>query len=343
MKKVNLTGYTVEELEEFVTSLGEKPFRGRQLFGWIYAKKATTFDEMTNIPKSLRARFKEIAEIGQLQLEEKATSPASKSIKYLFRLHDGHVIESVFIPESGRRTLCLSSQVGCALKCTFCATGRLGFKRNLTAGEIVDQVLFVERDTGEELTNIVFMGMGEPFNNYDQVIKACYLINHENGIAISYRHIVISTAGLIPAIYRYAEEGHRFKLAISLHSPFNEERVKLMPISKKYTAEKLVEAVKYYEKKSRRRPTFEYVIMAGVNDRKKDADGLKKLLHGIPCKVNLIPYNPTVDLFTRPSVEQVKRFAQWLSPIKAPISIRWSKGDDIEAACGQLAGKHVSE
>ncbi|NOY57961.1 MAG: 23S rRNA (adenine(2503)-C(2))-methyltransferase RlmN, partial [Calditrichaeota bacterium] len=305
MEKVNLTGFTQEELEQFAVDHGEKSFRGRQLFGWIYQRKATDFAEMTNLAKALRNKFQDLATIGQLQIAEKSQSPASDSIKYLFRLHDGNLIESVFISESNRRTLCVSSQVGCALKCTFCATGKLGFKRNLTAGEIVDQVICVERDTGLELTNIVFMGMGEPFKNYENVIQSAYLMNHENGIAIGTRHIVISTVGIIPALYRYADEGHRFKLAISLHSPFNEDRQKLIPVSAKYDVDKLIDAVKYYMKKSRHRPTFQYVLIDGINDRMKDAQGVRKLLQGIPCKVNLIPYNPTVSAFKRPSREHV--------------------------------------
>jgi len=341
MEKVNLTGLTQEELEQFAVDHGEKSFRGRQLFSWIYQKKATDFGEITNLSKKLRQKFADLASIGQLQLAEKSHSPASDSIKYLFRLEGDNWVESVFISESGRRTLCVSSQVGCALKCAFCATGKLGLKRNLTAGEIVDQVIFVERDTDIELTNIVFMGMGEPFKNYENVIKAAYLMNHENGIAIGTRHIVISTVGIIPALYRYTDEGHRFKLAISLHSPFNEDRRKLMPVSAKYDVDKLIDAVKYYMKKSQRRPTFQYVLIAGVNDRRQDAQGVRKLLQGIPCKVNLIPYNPTVANFNRPTRGHVDQFAQWLMPIQAPISVRWSKGDDIEAACGQLAGKFV--
>ena len=339
MDKENLTGYTLEELEDFAERIGEKRFRGRQLFSWIYQKKITDFADMTNIAKALRSKLTDIAEIGQLQLEEKASSPASDSIKYLFRLKNGHFVESVYIPEAGRRTLCVSSQVGCALKCAFCATGKIGFKKNLSAGEIVDQVLQVERDIGVELTNIVFMGMGEPFMNYDEVLKACYLIRHEEGLAIGYRHIVISTAGIVPAIYRYTEEGHRFKLAISLNSPFNETRTKLMPISGKYSLDKLMEAIRYYVRKSRRRPTFEYVLLADINDRRQDALQLKKLVQDIPCKINLIPYNPTVETFRSPATEHIERFAEWLRPIKAPISVRWSKGADIEAACGQLAGK----
>ena len=341
MEKINITGMTIEELEAFVEDIGEKSFRGRQLFNWIYVKKAAQFSEMTNLSKTLREKLQSRADIGCLQLLKKKTSDGSSSAKYIFRLHDGHVIESVYIAESGRRTLCLSCQVGCALKCAFCATGRLGLKRNLSAGEIIDQVLYIERDIGHEMTNIVFMGMGEPFKNYDHVIKAANLIKHPDGIGIGYSRIVISTAGIVPAIFRFADEGHRFKLAVSLHSAVNEDREKIMPISRKYSVEKLVEAVKYYIQKSGCRPTFEYVIMAGVNDRKQDADALRKLIRGLECKVNLIPYNPTVSEFERPRAESVDQFARWLFPIQTPVSVRWSKGVDIDAACGQLAGEYM--
>jgi 23S rRNA (adenine2503-C2)-methyltransferase len=341
MEKINLTGLSQSELEEFAKTCGEKPFRGRQLFSWIYQKRVATFSEMTNLGKDFRKKCDQIARIGQLALKEKTSSPDSESIKYLFELSSGQLVESVFISEDKRRTLCISSQVGCACKCSFCATGAIGFKQNLTAGEIVDQVIFVERDLDVKLSNIVFMGMGEPFKNYDSVLKAAHLIRNENGLAIGTRHVVISTAGIIPAIYRYADEGHRFKLAISLHSPFNEERKKLMPISGKYDIDSLMQAVNYYMKKSRRRITFEYVLLAGVNDRKRDAEGLRKLLYGIPCKVNVIPYNPTMQFYSRPGPKTVDLFASWLVPLKVPISVRWSKGDDIEAACGQLAGKYI--
>jgi 23S rRNA (adenine2503-C2)-methyltransferase len=343
MEKTNLTGLTEQELEQFAVESGEKAFRGRQLFSWIYQRRVDNFDDMSNLSKSLRNKLENTAKIGQLDLVEKTSSPGSDSVKYLFQTNDGEFVESVYIAEDNRRTLCISSQVGCALKCAFCATGAMGFKKNLSHGEIVDQVIFVERDLDIELSNIVFMGMGEPFKNYDNVIKAAHLIRHENGLAIGTRRVVISTAGIIPAIYRYADEGHRFKLAISLHSPYNDDRKNLMPISAKYDVDQLMQAVQYYMKKSRRRITFEYVLLAGVNDRKLDADGLYKLLNGLPCKINIIPYNPTIPKFKRPDKEHVDQFSRWLTPIKAPISVRWSKGDDIDAACGQLAGKFVPQ
>jgi len=260
-------------------------------------------------------------------------------VKYLFRLDDGRHIESVYIPETKRKTLCISSQVGCAINCRFCATALLGLKRHLTPGEIVSQVLTIMQLRDEEISNIVFMGMGEPFANYDNVIKAATLLSDDNGMDIGARRIVISTSGLADKINRYAKEEHKFRLAISLNSPFQEQRAELMPIAKKWKLDVLLEAVHNYAKKSRKIPTFEYVLLAGVNDKKEHAVALKKIIKSMPCKVNLIPYNPTVKNFARPDVEHVDRFAQWLLPLNAGLSVRWSKGDDANAACGQLAGK----
>ena len=344
MEKKILTGLTVKELEDFFQDIGEKPFRGRQLFNWLYVRKAASFEEMTSLSKSLREKLVHSAQISCLHMADRKESPASGAIKYLFELADGHKIESVFIPENDRRTLCISSQVGCALNCRFCATARLGFKRNLTPAEIVEQVAAVSRDTGQDLTNVVFMGMGEPFMNYDNVIKAAYLINHMDGLAISSRHIVISTAGVVDRLLQYTDEKHKFKLAISLNSPFEEQRCKIMPITKKWDLDVLLKAVKRYVQKSKLRPTFEYVLLAGINDTHKEAREIIRLMKNIPCKINVIPYNESIDAFKRPDTESVERFAQWIrDELKAPVSVRWSKGDDIDAACGQLAAKHANK
>jgi 23S rRNA (adenine2503-C2)-methyltransferase len=344
MSVTNLTGMTLEELEVFAESVGEKKYRGRQLFGWIYEKKVRSFDEMSSIAKSFRQRLQEIAALGHLQLLQKKSSPVSSAIKYLFTLADGHHIESVYITEDDRRTLCISSQVGCALNCAFCATAKIGFKRNLTVGEIVDQVLYVEHDLGVKLTNIVFMGMGEPFHNYDQVIKAAHLMNHADGIAVGARHIVISTAGVVKNIFRFTDEQQRFKLAISLNSPHQEQRSSFMPVAKQWNLDELFKAVLYYANGAKQLVTFEYVLFAGLNDSQKHAHDLRKLLSKIPCKLNIIPYNTSVDGFNRPDAATVDQFVKWLLPLASgPVSVRWSKGDDIDAACGQLAGKVLAK
>jgi 23S rRNA (adenine2503-C2)-methyltransferase len=334
-KKQHLLGLSRPELESFVAELDEKPFRGRQLYHWLYVKKASCFADMSDLAKSLREKLEQAALPASLELVSRQTA-SNKTTKYLFRLADGAMIESVFIPEAGRRTICISSQVGCGYKCSFCATGTMGLKRNLTAGEIVDQVLSVERDTKKTLTNVVLMGMGEPFHNYDNVIKACRLLNDPDGMAIAGRHIVISTVGLVPAIYRYADEGHPYRLAISLHTAVEEKRRRLLPVARVHGLADLMAAVRYYSQKARQRLTFEYVLLGGVNDSESDARALRSLLHGIPCKVNLIPYNAAIPSFQAPSAEQVDQFARWLLPLKAPVSVRWSKGSDIQAACGQL-------
>lgn len=337
--KTNLIGLTQAECEAFAESIGEKKYRGRQLYKWIYEKHAASFDEMTDVPQALRDTLQQTAELGYLVVEETDATSTSGSVKYLFRLPDGLHIESVYIPEATRKTLCISSQVGCAINCQFCATARLGLKRHLSAGEIVDQVLTIKRLRNEEITNVVFMGMGEPFTNYDNVIKAANLLSDDNGMAIGARRIVISTSGLADKIRRYADEGHKYRLAISLNSPFQEQRAQLMPISRKWDVDSLLDAVRYYAQKSRKIPTLEYVLLAGYNDSYDHAMALKKIVKSMPCKLNLIPYNPTVNLFSRPSEEHVDQFAQWLLPLNAGLSVRWSKGHDANAACGQLAGK----
>lgn len=343
LTKTQLVGMGMQELEQFATALGEKPFRGRQLFAWIYNKKARDFAEMTDIAKPLRQRLTEVASIGLLRLVSEVTSGDGSTRKFLFQLGDGERIESVSIREGKRHTLCLSTQVGCALGCRFCATGQMGFRRNLLPGEIIDQVLVAERRVGQEVSNIVLMGMGEPLLNYEHVIAACELMRHERGLAIGHRRIVISTAGWVPGIMRLADEGHRFKLAISLNATTDEQRRALMPVAERYPLQELLNAVTYYYRRSGRRPTFEYVLLAGVNDSVDDARRLRELVKQVPCKINLIPYNATDGPYRRPSPGEIEAFRNALAPLKAPVIVRWSKGDDIQAACGQLAARAHQE
>ncbi|MBN2091542.1 23S rRNA (adenine(2503)-C(2))-methyltransferase RlmN [candidate division KSB1 bacterium] len=337
MEKINLKGLTLEELEQFVLSTEEKKFRAAQLFAWIYRRNALSFDIMTDMSKSLREKLEKMAFIGRIEPGNIQKSALSETQKFLFQLNDGLYVESVLMVEEKRRTVCLSSQVGCALGCTFCATGTLGFKRNLETWEIIDQFLTIQRLTGVDITNIVIMGMGEPFLNYDAVLKACHLFNHPDGTAIGNRRIVISTSGIVPQIYRYTDEKRPFKLAISLNSPFDAQRSSIMPINKHHSLERLIEAARYYAKKSRQRITFEYVLLKNINHRKEDADQLKKLISGIPCKINLIPYNAIPNSDWQPTIEEVEKFYTYFQNFQAVVSIRWSKGQDIQAACGQLA------
>ncbi|MEK7728235.1 MAG: 23S rRNA (adenine(2503)-C(2))-methyltransferase RlmN, partial [candidate division KSB1 bacterium] len=256
--------------------------------------------------------------------------------KFLFKLHDDLRLESVLMHEGDRHTLCVSSQVGCPIDCQFCATGKMGLLRNLSAGEIVNQFLTVRRLTLQPITNVVVMGMGEPMLNYEELIKACNILSDEEGPNLAQKHIVISTSGLIPKIRRFKEDGHKFRLAISLNATTDEVRNRLMPLNRKWPIADLLAAAKEYALASKQLVTFEYVLLAGVNDSLEDATRLKRLLRDIPCKVNLIPFNAIDENFQRPGYEQIEAFYNRLKDMSAPVTVRWSKGDDIDAACGQL-------
>lgn len=358
MNKTNLKGYTQKELEEFVLSVGEKKFRGQQLFDWLYNKEAESFNDMSTFSRSLRNKLDEIATIDTLELLTFHKSIHDSTTKFLFQLKDGKRIESVLIPpktafkndeadeeedEQKRLTLCVSTQVGCPLDCAFCATGAMGFQRNLTAGEIVDQVLQTKKVAGKKITNIVFMGMGEPLMNYDSVMNSIDIIS--NGLNISTRHITLSTAGWVDGIIRMADEGKKIKLAISLHSLNDEVRSKLMPLNKKFNLQKLMKAVEYYYRKIKIRVTFEYILFAGINDRGEDVKSLVKLSKTIPCKINIIPFHNIG--FTNPKgfaanlhpvpMREADKFANLLRKNHVTVFIRSSAGEDIAAACGQLA------
>lgn len=339
MKKKNLKGLSREELTQLISEIGEKPFRSKQIWSWIYFHRITQFEQMTNIAKPLRQKLSEMACISSLKTVQKSESKSSGTVKFLFELQDGKCIESVYIPEKNRRTLCISTQVGCALGCRFCATGSMGFIRNLKPHEIVDQVICAWRELEERPTNIVVMGMGEPFLNYANVIKALNIINDADGIAIGHRKITISTAGVIPQLRKYTKEGHLFKLAISLNATTDSVRSKLMPINKKYPIDELLKAAKEYTKQMKKRLTFEYVLLKDVNDTALDAKRLLRLLSPIPCKVNLIAYNGSCGQFERPDDSRIQAFAESIREMCAPVTLRLSKGDDIDGACGQLVTK----
>jgi 23S rRNA (adenine2503-C2)-methyltransferase len=334
---MNLKNLSRPELTEFIESLGEKKFRAGQIWSWIYAKGITSFDDMTNLSKSLRTRLESAASLPNLKLQDRKLSRVSGTCKFVWKLTDGLSIESVFIPDKSRRTVCLSSQAGCSLGCDFCATGKMGWFRNLEVWEITGQVLSISREPGKNPTNLVVMGMGEPLLNYDNVIKALSIINDAGGIAISHRKITLSTAGIVPAIRRYADEGHPFKLAVSLNATSQPQRARLMPVSRKYPLEELMDAVRYYSRRSKRRITFEYVLIRGINDSQEDARRLKNLVRNIPCKINLIAYNNTGGVYQSPPEDRIERFAESLRTLRAPVTRRLSQGGDIQGACGQLA------
>lgn len=336
---VDLLGMTLEEIEEFIQGLGKERYRARQLFRWIYKKGVYNFGVMTDLSKSFR---EELARMARIWAPVEVHRAASEDgvVKFLFRLEDGAHIESVLIRDDDRRTVCLSSQVGCPLGCRFCATGRMGFARNLAAGEIVGQLLHIRKvlwEEGEDLTNVVLMGMGEPLLNYDQVLKVVRLIRHEMGIALGARRITLSTVGIVPGIERLAGEGIPLGLAISLNAPDDAIRSELMPINCEYPLRILLRAAKDFARTCKRRITFEYVLIHGVNDRLRDARQLADLLQGIPCKVNLIPYNPIPNApFRRPPLDRALRFQEVLLSSHYTATLRDSRGRDIQAACGQL-------
>jgi 23S rRNA (adenine2503-C2)-methyltransferase len=351
MIKKNLKGLDLSELQLFVEELGEKKYRAVQLYGWLYAKSAQTFEEMTDISKGFRSLLSEVSCISSVQMNTQHVS-LDGTIKYLFKLNDDLAVESVLIPsahtssaEEKRLTLCVSTQVGCPLDCKFCATGSMGFTRNLTAGEIVDQVLQVQRLSQKRITNLVYMGMGEPMLNYENVMKSIGIMNDDNGLNIGARHITISTAGYADKIRQLADEKRTVKLALSLHSLDNEKRLKLMPITKKFSVDALIDSLEYYYHKTRRRPTFEYILFDGFNDTAADVKLFVTLSRRIPCKVNLIPFHSIA--FTHPSgfgaslhptpAPRIEAFADALRKSDITVMVRSSSGQDINAACGQLA------
>ncbi len=345
--KIDLKGLSLGEMERRVADHGEPAYRGRQLFHWIYACDAHTFAEMTDLPVTLRARLAEHTWISALTLLAKEIS-RDGTRKYLFGCTDGRQIETVLIPalspvegpDEGRLTACLSTQVGCALACAFCLTGKMGFVRHLQPGEIVDQVLALRRDLqpGERIGNLVLMGMGEPLHNYDATVKALTILSHSMGLAYPPRRITLSTVGLVPEIARLGQSGLGVNLAVSLHAATDELRDRLVPINRRYPLKDLMAALRSYPLPPRRRITFEYVLIDGVNDRSEDARELVKLLRGLRCKVNLLPLNEAPAIpFRRPSQERVETFQRILKSGGILATIRESRGLDISAACGLLA------
>ncbi|HEX7401455.1 MAG TPA: 23S rRNA (adenine(2503)-C(2))-methyltransferase RlmN [candidate division Zixibacteria bacterium] len=334
-EKINLKGLWLNDYEGMLDDLGEKRFRARQLAQWIYAKRATDFSQMSDLSKDLRDRLNQIAYIENIKLVKTQTSQKDISEKFLFELNDREKVESVLMLDGKRVTACLSTQAGCPLGCTFCATGKMGFKRNLTAGEIVDQALAMT--VFKPATHVVLMGMGEPLMNYDNTLQAIRILNNEMGLSLTAGKITLSTAGIPSMIEKLADENMKFGLAISLNAPTDEKRNKLMPINKKHPLDKLMKAAKTFNKKTNRRVTFEYVLMKDINDSEKDALALSKLIAGVRCKINLIPYNSVPDLpYERPSEEKILAFRDYLYPRCPAVTLRRSKGEDILAACGQL-------
>jgi 23S rRNA (adenine2503-C2)-methyltransferase len=347
VKLVDVSSLTLEGLTRFVSEqLGERAFRAAQIYRWIHQRGVTSFDEMTDLSKAFRQTLKERAEIVPL-VKDLEQHSVDGTIKYRFKTRDGRYIESVYMPSEDRKTLCVSTQVGCAMACTFCMTGTLGLKRNLTAGEIVAQVHTVNREvrklagleTYRPLSNLVFMGMGEPLHNFENLKTALSILQSEDGPNFSHRHITVSTVGLVPMIERFGQETD-VKLAISLNASTDEQRSKTMPVNRKWNIAALLEACRKFPLRQGRRITFEYVLLRGFNDSDEDAHRLIELLQGIPAKVNLIPYNENPGLgFQTTMEERAEAFRAILAEGHIAAFIRQNRGRDIAGACGQLANR----
>jgi 23S rRNA (adenine2503-C2)-methyltransferase len=343
LPRTNLKALDRAALAAWIAGRGEKPFRARQIWAWMHRRAARSFADMTDLSRGFRESLERDAELGALRPAAVTASPESGTRKFLWESPAGGRFESVFIPEAGRNTVCVSSQVGCALACAFCATGRLGAVRDLEAWEIVDQVLGVVRETGSRVTNVVVMGMGEPFLNYDAVLAALDVLNDPEGLAIGHRRITVSTAGVIPGIARWASEGRPYKLAVSLNAPEDAVRSAIMPVNRRWPIAGLLDAVRGFTRRTGHRVTFEYVLMRGVNDSLDHARRLLDLLSGLPCKVNVIPYNAASGGFERPDPDRIEAFLEAIKPLASPVMVRWSRGTDIAAACGQLAASGGAE
>jgi len=332
---INIRDFNLEELENTLLEMGEKKYRAKQIFAWIY-RNVQTFEEMTDLSKDLIKKLEEKFYIKNLEVANFQKSKDG-TIKYLFKLNDGHAIESVMMKYKYGNTACVSNQVGCKMGCNFCASAKIGFIRNLTAGEIISQILEIEKQSGEKISNVVFMGIGEPLDNYDNVMKAIRLINDPKGLNIGARHISISTCGLVHNIKRLSDENLQCNLCISLHSSRDDVRTSMMPINKSYNITEVIEACKYYIEKTNRRITFEYALVDGVNDSLDDAAHLAKLLKGMLCHVNLIPINKIKDgIYEKSSTEKILAFRDFLNDKGIVATVRRELGSDISAACGQL-------
>jgi len=341
MQKKDIKNFTLNEFQEEVKNLGEKKYRATQLFDLLYNKGIEDFRDMLSLPASFRDSLQENYYISKIDLAKLAKSK-DQTEKYLFKLEDGNLIESVLIFSGKRVTECISSQIGCKYNCLFCESGKKGFTRNLTVGEILNQVLFVKKKMKSNPNNIVFMGIGEPLDNYDNIVKAICILNSKDAFDIGARKITISTCGIIPAIKKLQERNWQIELSVSLHAPENKLRSYLMPVNNLYPLPDLIEACKNYAEKTKRQITFEYILIKGVNDSLIYADKLAKLIGGFNSKINLIVFNPAFgSLIQAPGIYQVKSFKNKLAARGIPTNIRISKGDDISAACGQLKSLHL--
>ena len=338
----NIFNYTLNDLEEYFLSINEKKFKASQIYDWLYKKRVFDFNSMTNLKKDLILKLNSVFSINMIKIVKKQTDKDTS--KYLFKLYDNNYIEAVLMNHDYGISVCVSSQVGCNMGCAFCQSGRLKKVRNLETYEMVEQILLIEEDIKKRVSSVVIMGIGEPFDNYDNVLNFIKVINHDKGIAIGARHITVSTCGIIPKIKQLTNESLQINLAISLHAPTNELRNKLMPINKVYDINELLLTLREYIAKTNRRVTIEYVTLKDVNDRKSDALRLAELLKGMNVYVNLIPYNETSNIgFKKSDKKTILEFYDTLKKCKINVTIRKEFGSNIDAACGQLRSKEVEK
>ncbi len=338
----DIKSFTLEELKSEIEKLGEKPFRAKQLYQWMHQKLARSFDEMTNLPFSLRekcTREYEYTSIKEVKMQESAIDGTRK---YLFELKDGSLVESVWMKYKHGNSVCISSQVGCRMGCAFCASAIGGLERSLTPSEMLDQIYAVTLLTGERVSNVVVMGTGEPLDNYDALLRFIRLLTDENGLHISQRNLTVSTCGLVPQMLKLADEQLQITLALSLHASSDEKRKELMPVANKYSIAELMEACRYYFEKTKRRITFEYSLVGGVNDRPEDAERLAELTKDLNCHVNLIPVNPIKERdFVQSKGAEIASFKNKLEKNGINVTIRREMGRDIDGACGQLRRRYI--
>ena len=342
-EKKDIRALSKEELRDFFVSKGDKAFRGNQVYEWLWNKGAHSFEDMTNISKETRAQLEENFVINHIKVDTLQKSKDG-TIKNAVRLHDGLIVESVLIPTSKRTTACVSSQVGCSLDCNFCATARLKRMRNLNPDEIYDQVVAIHRESmlyhNRPLTNIVFMGMGEPLMNYKNVLESIEKITSDEGLGMSPKRITLSTSGVPKMIKKLADDKVKFNLAVSLHSAIQETREQIMPFAKSFTLQNLQESLEYWYSNTKKKITYEYVVWKGINDKDEDIKALVRFCKYVPCKVNLIEYNPIDDGdFQQADDDAIQKYIQQLESNRIPVTVRRSRGKDIDAACGQLANK----
>lgn len=339
----NIKDYNLDALKEEMKLIDEKPFRAEQIFKWLYQDKVTSFDEMLNLSLELREKLKQNYTICNFEIIRKQES-SDGTIKYLFDVLDGNAIETVLMSYHHGYSVCVSTQIGCKMGCKFCASTGIKFIRSLSSGEIVEQIIKIEQDTGVRVSNVVFMGIGEPLDNYENVVNAIRILNNPKGINIGARHISVSTSGLVPMIYKLAEENIQCTLSISLHATTDEKRSSMMPVNKRYNIEELLQACKDYIKVTNRRISFEYALAKDNNDNLEDAARLVKLLKGMNCHVNLIPINKIENgKFDKSTNENIMKFRDYLNDHGIVATIRRELGSDIEAACGQLRRKNLKE